>query len=172
MKAGNKRNGFVMLEVMIVIMIFTAAASVLLASASAMNRRAVKEIEKDRAYDTALAAVRLMADGVINSEEGTDSAVSLLTSGDGMDTRETYITVTPKDGSEPFSLPVTVWSKWDGDILALYAAAAEGGQMKTVSLTLQKQDPEYAAATPSSASDSEIWVPVRYDIGKEAGGQE
>lgn len=158
MKAGNKRSGFALLEVMAAVMIFMTVASVLLTSASAMHRRAIRKIEKDEAYDTALAAVRLMA----------YSPAEILTSGNGMAKRETELRITPEDGSEPFSVPVIVWSEWDGTELTLYAESVIGGQSGTASLTLRKRrNGNVREATASDAGDGD-WVLVRYGKGKRS----
>lgn len=157
MKRGGRRNGYVMLEVMTVIAVLMAAAASMLMSASAMNRREIRKIEKNEAYAAAITAVRLMADVVIN--DGEESPY-FLTLESGMTARETEIVVRPKDGSDILTVPVTIWTEREDDCLILYGESAVGGQKETAALIL-KTEGETRLATSSSASYGG-WRPVRY----------
>lgn len=168
MRKGNRRSGFAMLEVMIVITIFMAVSASLFASASAMHKRSVNNAAKEEADDIAAAALRLMAEEAANGNEAEDSAAGLLIS--GMSPRETELVAAPKDGNEAVSFPVTVWSERDGDNLILYARAVRNGQKRTISLVLTRQEEE-RLATPSSAGDGK-WRPVKYERIEESGEQE
>lgn len=162
MKMGDSRNGFVMLEVMAVIAILMAAAASMLVSASAMNRRAVRKIEKSEAYDAAVTAVQLMADAVMNGGEDGQFSSEAPALENGLEKRETRLVAEPKDGSEAVAVPVVIWTERNGNMLILYAESAVGGQKEAVSLTLEAREEEPIAATPSSASYG-TWMPVRYD---------
>lgn len=181
MKAGSGRRGFAMLEAMAAVAVLMAVAASVLASVSAVNRREIRKIEKDEAYDAALAAVRLMADEVMEGGTDEDSAANVLAMENGLTAREAEIVITPKDGSEPFSVPVTVRTERDDSRLILYAESVVGGQRKMVSLTLEAlEEVEMSGeqgipkeldtgvmmlATPSSAvfPGHEKWRIVRYN---------
>lgn len=154
MRDGNGRDGFAMLEAMAAVMIFMVIGSVLCSAALAMERQAIRRVERNEAYDAALAAVRIMAGEVVDGS--LDSAAGILISEGGMEKTETELVVTPKDGSEPFSVLVTVWSEWDGETLILYGESAVGGQSAAVSLTMRRQ-----RMTDSDAGTNG-WVLVRY----------
>lgn len=168
MRKGSGRRGSAMLEAMAAIAVLMAVAASVLASVSAVNRREIRKIEKYEAYDAALAAVRLMADEVMNGRE------NVLQMESGMAARETRIVVTPKNGGEPFSVPVTVWTERDGRRLVLYAESVVDGQREAVSLVLEAEEamegqeaPEAEAllSTPSSAAfaGDVKWKIIRYN---------
>lgn len=144
MEPKNRKKGFAMLEVMIIIMVFMVLAASLFASAGAINRRAVSRAANNEAYYAALAAVKLMAGEVMNNEHGP--AAVALTGSPGLSESETSISITTEDG-ETRNVPVKISSKTVGSsYLMLTAKATVNGQTENVSMTLQKRNalvPDY-----------------------------
>lgn len=167
MRKRNRRSGFAMVEVMIVITVFMAVLASLFASVSAMHKRAVNYVSKEEADDIAVAAVRLMADEIIKGNGDEDSPAGLLET--GMPAKKTDIVVTLEGEGEAFFLPVTVWSKRNRDELVLYGEAVWNGQKSTISLTLIRQE-ERLLATPSSAGNGK-WKLGKYRKEEESGEQ-
>lgn len=143
-----REKGFVMMEVMVLIMLFLLLSSSLLTVAASGHKRAVTFVRKEEAYCAALSAVRLMANEVMEygEEEGTVS--ELLLSERGMKKKKTEL-VLAQDGECEVSVPVTLWTKRSGDELTLYAEAELGGCKETVSMMMVYQD---------------TWIPIAYGM--------
>lgn len=155
MEPKCRKKGFAMLEVMIIIMVFMVLAASLLATAGAVNRRAVKRATNNEAYYAALAAVKMMAGEVMNTDNNqANSAAYLLTSGSGLERTKCEIEIElnkplPPDYIylETKRVPVWVSSKaiWKKEgsepvgYLVLSAEATVGEQTENVSMTLKKQ---------------------------------
>lgn len=152
-----KKNsgGFVLLEVMTVMMIVLVLASALYGLAGAEYRRTMRQVQEDEAYYTALAAVRLMAQEVTEHTEDENGAVCELTCENGMKRRKTELLFEPEDGEwNESSRPVTIWSKWDHETLVLAAEAETGKRTCLVKLKLRLEELE-----------EEIrWVPIAYEV--------
>lgn len=161
MGKDSPRGGFVMVEAMIFLSIFTIIMISLFTAVSAMYRRTLKAASGNTACDAAVAAVRLMAGELMKEGEGESSVSGILADGTGMSAKETEIVIELEDGTDSFSLPVTVWSERKGNQLVLYAESVVRGQKRTVSLLMEKRE----TATASSAAGG--WRPVRYDMGEE-----
>lgn len=145
MGAIGMRKGSAMLEVLVIMMFFMVFASSMFTSAAVIHQRGMRNIAKNEAYHAALTAVRLMEEEISKGGAVSD----FLVKDGGMEPRETNITVVPEDGSDVFSVPVTVASKRDGDRLILYGEAVLDGQRKAVSMTMVKQK-------------SGDWIPSEY----------
>lgn len=148
MMRNEKEKGYIMFEVMILIMIFLMVSSALLASASSDHRRAVESVRKEEAYCAALSAVRVMAEEVMENEGESGTLSEIFLSGRGMKKKTTEI-VFESDERTEVSIPVTVWTRKDGDEVIIYAKAAIGEYSETVSVTMKYSD---------------MWIPVMYGI--------
>lgn len=152
-----KKNsgGFVLLEVMTVMMIVLVLASALYGLAGAEYRRTMSQVQEDEAYYTALAAVRLMAQEVTEHTEDENGTVCELTCENGMKRRKMELLFEPEDGEwNEYSKPVTIWSKWDHGMLVLAAEAETGKRTCLVKLKLRLEELE-----------EEIrWVPIAYEV--------
>lgn len=160
MRAGRNRNGFVMLETMLVIVILMTISSALLSTAFLHDRNMKKRSERNRAYDAALCALRLMTEELTSEETGPETEYIEA----GMDPVNTEVNAQPENGMEPVSFPVTVWSVRDGERLILYAESEAYGYQECLSVELRKQE-HVAEATPS---DMTGWMVVKYGRGQES----
>ena len=156
------KDGFAMVEVLVLIMIFLIFLMSLFSMAGFRNKAAVLKVRQAEAKYAASAAVELMAEDVISGNSELE---------DGMRKRETRISFESDDGNDAVSVPVTIWVERDGDRLILYAEAERGGQKETAEIVLYKEvvmgaSDESEIATDSnvqriaSASDAEksVWV--------------
>lgn len=151
MEPKNRKKGFAMLEVMIIIMVFMVLAASLFASAGAINRRAVSRAANNEAYYAALAAVKLMAGEVMNHNNEVGSAANDLLNNLPKTDSEIDFSRTGDDGYPiDRNVPVTVSSALKTikgiRYLTLTAEATVGGQTENVSITLQERQayvPDY-----------------------------
>lgn len=148
MNKNNREKGFIMLEVMVLIMIFLLLSSSLLTTAVSGHKRAVASVRKEEAYCAALSAVRLMANEVMEHGEETGTVSERLLSGRGMKKRKTVLSFAD-DGVCEVSVPVTLWSERNGNELILYAEAELGGYSEMVSVMMVYQD---------------MWIPAAYGM--------
>lgn len=152
-----KKNsgGFVLLEVMTVMMIVLVLASALYGLAGAEYRRIMGQVQEDEAYYTALAAVRLMAQEIKEHTEDENGAVCELICENGMKRRKTELLFEPEDGEwNEYSKPVTIWSEWDHGTLVLAAEAETGKRTCLVKLKLRLKELE----------EKICWVPIAYEV--------
>ena len=148
MNKNDREKGFVMLEVMVLIMIFLILSSSLLTTAVSGHKRAVASVRKEEAYCAALSAVRLMASEMMEHGEETGTVSERLLSGRGMKKRETVLSFAD-DGACEVSVPITLWSERNGNELILYAKAELGGYDEIVSGMMIYQD---------------TWIPADYGM--------
>ena len=86
MKRRKREDGFVMLEVMAILMIVLLLVSTLYGIAGMRYRRALAKIQEEEAYYTAIAAVRMMAKEVVEEDADERSISCMLTKGSGIST--------------------------------------------------------------------------------------
>lgn len=170
MKKKSDNHGFVMVEAMVIVMIFTLLASTLYSLAEMKHRMAIRRVQEDEAYYAAVCAVRLLAEelGDGEYEERISNGIELL---------GTEITFVPDDSDgEMVSVPVEVWTERSGDELLLGAKAEYGTREKKVTLLLCLTESEIriledtenrvGIATVSDAYSKCVynWVPVHYQV--------
>ena len=184
MKKLREEKGMAMVEVVLVIMIFTILASSLYGLAGMENRRVMRNISEEEAYYAAVSAVRLMEKEVTSGEIEAGLPAYELIAGDGMKKRGAEICFEPDepDGEgKAVRIPVEIWSERHGDELLLAARAEVHGVEKVVTMTLEKQklvveeeedeSEGTRTASPSEPEEAlesaEVWVPVSYgfDLG-------
>ena len=155
MKKKIDQKGFAMIEVLIIMMVFAILASSLYGYSGIKHRKVLAKVCEDEAHYAAVSAVRLMEREILstNAEEG--NAAYVLSYGDGMRKKRTYIAFESETGEKEVQLPVTIWSERDGDTLVLEAEATQEKQTSLVKLHLiQKQITETESC----------WVPVSYEF--------
>ena len=157
------QRGFVMLEVLIVIMtvlLLTSAGYLLIGME---HRRVQSRIKEDEAYYAALAAVRMMAQEVLNGDDEEGTIAHELISGSGMKKRTSMMTFESDEIENIIQIPVTVWTEHTGDELLLAAEAGSGANARTMTLLLKyiyKED-GYEDAD-SEVEHNKQWVLVSY----------
>ena len=175
MKRRKREDGFVMLEVMAILMIVLLLVSTLYGIAGMRHRRALAKIQGEEAYYASIAAVRMMAKEVVEEggEEGTVSY--MLTKGNGMRKKAVSIEFESDAGEEIIEIPVTVWSERNGEELILGAESGTGTASRIVTMRLKREveileipaEEPWTETTPSNPVIRTIirWVPVDYQIG-------
>lgn len=143
-----RKKGFIMLEVIILIMVFLTLSASLLTTTASGHRRAVASVRKEESYCAALSAVRLMANEVMEHGEETGTISERMLSGRGMKKKETVLSFVD-DGVCKVSVPVILWSERNGNELILYAKAELGGYSEIVSVMMIYQD---------------TWIPTAYGM--------
>ena len=121
MRRRKNTDGFVMLEVMTVMMIVLLLVSTLYGIAGMKHRRALVKMQEEEAYYAAIAAVRMMAKEVIEEEPEEGTASYMLTKGSGMHKKTASIEFATESEGELIRIPVTVWSERQGEELILGA---------------------------------------------------
>lgn len=152
-----KKNsgGFVLLEVMTVMMVVLVFISALYGMSGAKYRRTLERVQEDEAYYTALAAVRLMAHEVVEYAEDENSVACELTAETGMKRQMTELLFEPDDEEEDtVAMPVKVWSKWEKETLILSAEAESGKKTCRVKLKLCLE----------TLDDERHWIPIEYEV--------
>lgn len=151
----KQSDGFVLLEVMTVLMIVLLLISTLYGMSGARYRKATERIQEDEAYYTALAAVRLMAREVMEYTENGNDVFYELTDEDGMERQTTELLFEPDDeGGETVVIPVTVWSIWENETLVLTAEAERGKKTCRVKFKIHLE-----------IMDEEMsWIPMGYEV--------
>lgn len=151
----KQSGGFVLLEVMTVLMIVLLLVSVLYRMSGTKYRKAMERVQKDEAYYTALAAVRLMAREVMEHESGENGVSKELTCETGMKRQVTELLFEPdEEDGDVVAMPVTVWSKWKNETLILAAEAECGKKTCQVKLKLRME----------TLDDEECWIPLGYEV--------
>ena len=174
MKRRKNEDGFVMLEVLAVLMIVLLLISTLYGTVGMGYRRTLAKIDGEEAYYAALTAVRLMAREVVKTEAEEGTASCALTQGSGMNKKTTVIEFESDEDGETIEVPVIVWSDCKGDELILGAESGTGAASRTVTMRLKKevevlelsgedQEIEATASNPVKVTVSR-WVPVSYGI--------
>lgn len=149
-REATGRGGFVMLEVMIVIMAFMIVSSSLLAVSAQARKRAARRAAETEAYYAAVTAVRMMAGEIMENEDPPGPVAMALETPPGLSVTAETLTVkvtgeTAKEMPETFTIPVRVASEVseDGNLLTLCAEAEVAGERQLVSLSLEKQEGEW-----------------------------
>ena len=181
MKRRKREDGFVMLEVMAILMIVLLLVSTLYGIAGMRYRRALAKIQEEEAYYTAIAAVRMMAKEVVEEDADEGSISCMLTKGSGMRKKNTFIEFESDIDGEIVEIPVTVWSERNGEELILGAESGTGTASRTIRMQLKKEveiqelpsENPWTEATPSNPVIQTIirWVPVSYQIGNVDGSR-
>lgn len=170
MKRNMGNRGFVMVEAMVIVMLFTLLASALYGLAGMKHRMAIHRMQEDEAYYAAVSAVRLMAAELADGEN--EEQIS-----NGFEPFHTVITFEPDDfETEVISVPVEIWAERNGDELLLEAKAKCESVEKQVMLILYLEEmeieitekPEAAVETATSSNPSfeykSRWIPIYYQV--------
>lgn len=171
MRKLKNEHGFVLLEVMTVMMIILLLTSALYGIVGMEHRRSIRKVREEEAYYAAMAAVRMMGKEVAKGEAEEGAASDVLT--EGMGKRTAFLVFDSETGGEKTELPVTVWSERDGENLILAAEAGEANGTTIVTLRLLKEvdvlelpmEHQWIEATPSEPVKEEVirWIPIRYE---------
>lgn len=174
MRRRKNTDGFVMLEVMTVMMIVLLLVSTLYGIAGMKHRRALVKMQEEEAYYAAIAAVRMMAKEVIEEEPEEGTASYMLTKGSGMHKKTASIEFATESEGELIRIPVTVWSERQGEELILGAESGKEPVSRTVTLRLVKEievldlpeENTWIEATASNSVNRTVsrWVPVSYGM--------
>ena len=136
------KHGFVMLEVILVIMAGMILAASLYLLAGMEQRRVQAHVKEDEAYYAALAAVRMMAQEMMTGNDDEGTVYHALSSGNGMKKQTTRLLFESDELEEPVQIPVTIWSKRNGDELVLAAEAESGGKTSIMTVRMEYQNTE------------------------------
>ncbi len=154
-KKKTDQKGFAMVEVLIVMMVFAILTSSLYGFSSMEHRRVLANVSESEACYAAVSAVRLMAREVTATDAEEGNAAYILSHEDGMGKWKTNIVFEPETGDKEVQLPVTIWSKRDGDTLTLAAEVTRGGQTSQVKLRLVRKE---------ITETERRWIPVSYEF--------
>ena len=152
MKRRKREDGFVMVEVMAVMMIVLLLVSTLYGIVGMGHRRTLSKIDEEEAYYAALTAVRLMEKEVIETEAEEGTASYVFVQGSGMRKKTTCMEFESDVDGEIIEIPVTVWTERNGDELILGAESGTGAASRTVTMRLKKEE------------ENSRWIPVSYGI--------
>lgn len=152
-KAFRKKNGFIMLETLLISSILLLFSGAVLSASAVYGRGLRKRAAKNVAFDTALGAVRLMAGEVMKKEQTPEGEYI----SNGMEPVDTELIAEAVRIKEDVSFPVKIWSVRKEDVLILYAQAEVDRYRECVYMELREHEQE--EITPSDPSG---WVLYRY----------
>lgn len=147
----RRDDGFVMIQVMVLIMVILLFLTSLFSASSFRHRIALMRIQKEEARCAAEAALKLMENEIANGNtEWIES---------GLKKTETTLEFESEDGETRVWIPVVIWAEYEDEELYLFAEAEIGmkkEQVHTVSEFPQKvflmTDSNSELATSSTAS--------------------
>lgn len=122
----KNEKGYILLEIMVFLMVLFIVTFSLTKLISQEYRLMLNQLEREKAYYTAVSAVRLMAGAVM------DEDTPLL--GEGLDKTSTSLDF--QSDQWEVSMPVTIWTEAEEDKLILYAEAGKGQAVQTVFLVM------------------------------------
>lgn len=135
------KPGFALLEAMVFVILMLLLGAAMLGAAYNMHRRSLERAENDRAYNAAVAALKMVGDSIAGGESPdrylAENSYTLDVTPEGETAAQAFAQVVIKGQKGTFSLGS---DSYEG--VRLTAAATVAGETETVQLTLQKAKAE------------------------------
>ena len=150
----RKDDGFVMIQVLILIMMILLFLTSLFSTSGFRHRAALLRIRKEEARYAAEAALQLMENEIANGNiEWIET---------GLERTETILKFESGDGEVQIDVPVTIWADYEDEELYLFAEVEVGAKKERVQSVLEipakesvMTDSNAVTATPSTAFQAE-----------------
>ena len=150
----RKDDGFVMMQVLALIMMISLFLTSLFSTSGFRHRAALLRIRKEEARYAAEAALQLMENEIANGNTEWIEG--------GLERTETILKFESEDGEIQLDIPVTIWADYEDEGLYLFAEVEIGAKKERVQRVLEisakesvMTDSNAVTATPSTAFHAE-----------------
>ena len=150
----RKDDGFVMMQVLALIMMILLFLTSLFSTSGFRHRAALLRIRKEEARYAAEAALQLMENEIVN---GNTEWIET-----GLERTETILKFESEDGEVQMDVPITIWADYEDEKLYLFAEVEVGAKKERVQSVLEipakesvMTDSNAVAATSSTAIHAE-----------------
>ena len=150
----RRDDGFVMMQVLVLIMIILLFLTSLFSTAGFRHRAALLRIRKEEARYAAEAALQLMENEIAN---GNTEWIE-----NGLKRTETILKFESEDGEVQMDVPITIWADYEDEELYLFAEVEVGAKKERVQSVLEipakenvMTDSNAVTATSSTAFQAE-----------------
>lgn len=144
----RRDDGFVMIQVLALIMMILLFLTSLFSTSVFRHRTALLRIQKEEARHAAEAALQLMENEIVNGNTDWIEA--------GLKRTETILKFESEDGDVQIDVPITIWAKCEDEDLYLFAEVEVGSKKEIVQAVLELPKKEHlmtdSDAVPATSS--------------------